>query len=146
KVTETPQTKEKDKGDEAKGEGTKGEAKAKSRDAGIEDIVWSDDGSKGVVVVRASDNKDRWIVALDQDTAKTRILFSEHDDAWVNNFRSAPVDWLKDNATIYFVSEQMGWAQLYTVPYAGGSAKALTEGKWEVLSVDVSRDGKSFEL
>lgn len=144
KKSEVPQ--EKDKSDETKGEGAKEGAKAKTRDIGIEEVVWSDDGSKGVLVLRATDNKDRWILALDQDTARTRILFSEHDDAWVNNFRSAPVDWLKDNATIYFVSEQTGYAHLYTLPYAGGTPKALTEGKWEVLSVDLSRDGKSFEL
>src|SRR5258706_7344824 len=133
---------------------TKGEvAQAKARDVGIEDVLWSDDGTKGVVELRAAENKDRWIAALDQDTAKTRILVTQHDDAWINNFRFAEVGWLKDNATVYFVSEQTGWAQLYSMPYAGGPAKALTasqapsDGKWEVDGVALSNeDRKSTRL
>ncbi len=36
--------------------------------------LWSDDGTKAVVVGRAMDNKDRWILALDENTGKTRVV------------------------------------------------------------------------
>ena len=78
-----PQEKKADatQGQDKTGE-TKGEAaQAKARDVGIEDVLWSDDGTKGVAVLRSADNKDRWIEALDQDTGKTRILVTQHDDA-----------------------------------------------------------------
>ena len=45
--------------------------------------VWSEDGTKAVILARAADNKDRWILALDPATGKTRVLAHDHDDAWV---------------------------------------------------------------
>ena len=45
--------------------------------------VWSEDGTRCAVEARAADNKDRWILALDPATGKTRVLAHEHDDAWV---------------------------------------------------------------
>src|SRR5207248_7117362 len=126
--------------------GEKEATAAKSREVGIEDVMWSEDGSKAIVVVRSVDNKDRWIVALDPIEAKTRVIVALHDDAWINNFRSDEVGWLKDNATIWYVSEESGYAHLYSVPFSGGSPRALTSGKWEIIAVELSRDGKSFEL
>src|SRR5258708_1224753 len=135
---------------EAKGEGKAEDKKPKVREVSIEEVLWSDDGSKGVVVVRAEGNKDRWILSLDPTPAngalKTRILVAQHDHAWVNGFRLAEHGWLKDNATLYFVSEQTGWAQLYRVAWSGGPATPLTEGKWEVQGVSLSNDGKWLEL
>jgi dipeptidyl aminopeptidase/acylaminoacyl peptidase len=156
KKSET-ETKSEAKGEAAKGE-TKAEAKgdakseaAKAREIGIEDVFWSEDGSKGAVVVRSNDNKDRWVMALDpaklgEKGDKPRLLATMHDDAWVNNFRSIENGWLKDNETIFYVSEQTGWAHLYTVPWSGGAPKALTEGKWEVQGASLSNDGKWFDL
>jgi dipeptidyl aminopeptidase/acylaminoacyl peptidase len=119
---------------------------AKSREVGIEEVTWSEDGSKAVVILRAVDNKDRWIVALDPVDAKTRTIVALHDDAWVNNFRSDDAGWLKDNDTFWYLSDESGYSHLYSVPWSGGTPKALTSGKWEVISASLSRDGKWFEL
>lgn len=48
--------------------------------------VFSEDG-KAVVVARALDNKDRWIMQLDPTTGKLKLLDRQHDDAG----RAAPV-------------------------------------------------------
>jgi dipeptidyl aminopeptidase/acylaminoacyl peptidase len=72
---------------------------------------------------------------------------------------------MPDNANIWFVSEQTGFAQLYEVPFErgvgraerggesaaspsdpGSSLRALTEGKWEIEDLRVSDDKKSFYL
>jgi dipeptidyl aminopeptidase/acylaminoacyl peptidase len=42
------------------------------------------------------------------------------------------------------VSERSGWAHLHTVPVQGGPATPLTEGAWEVRSVQLSGDGSRF--
>ncbi|MBS1831770.1 MAG: prolyl oligopeptidase family serine peptidase [Acidobacteria bacterium] len=112
--------------------------------------VWSEDGTKAVFQVRSTDNKDRWIFALDPATAKGRELFHEHDDAWVSGggFGARGTIGFTDSSTVYFLSEKSGYAQLYSVPFdaKGGDAKALTEGKFEVTDVDLSDDRKTFFL
>ena len=43
----------------------------------------SDDGRFAVAAARSADNKDRWLVAVDPNTGKTRVVDTLHDDAWV---------------------------------------------------------------
>src|SRR3954466_2221889 len=43
----------------------------------------SDDGALAIAHVRAANNKDRWLVAVDAETGHTRVLDALHDDAWV---------------------------------------------------------------
>jgi dipeptidyl aminopeptidase/acylaminoacyl peptidase len=115
--------------------------------------VWSEDGTRAVLVGRAADNKDRWIFALDPSTGKTRLLFSDHDNAWINQFGgggpgggSANMGWMKDDRSIYFLSERSGYSHLYVVPYDGGEVKALTTGNWEVAAAQLSEDKNRFFL
>src|SRR5262249_47110543 len=56
--------------------------------AGKRDVRWSmpliaDDGSLAVASVRANDNKDRWLAAIDADSGAARVVDQLHDDAWV---------------------------------------------------------------
>ena len=110
--------------------------------------VWSEDGANAVVPGRATDNKDRWVFALDPATGKTRVLVNIHDDAWVGGPQGAAnvLGWMKNGREVYFVSEKSGYAHLYAVPFEGGERRALTSGKWEVLSVRQSRDKSEFYL
>ena len=59
-------------------------AKPCDRDVQFSQPVWSEDGTKAVLLARAADNKDRWILALDETTGKTRVIAHDHDDAWVD--------------------------------------------------------------
>src|SRR4051812_17142261 len=43
----------------------------------------SDDGGLAIAHVRAQNNKDRWLVAVDPESGTSRILDTLHDDAWV---------------------------------------------------------------
>ena len=105
-------------------------------------IVWSDDGSQAAVELRAIDNKDRWIASVDLGR---HVLVSQHrlhDDAWINwNFND--FGWLKDNHTLWYMSEESGYSQLYT-KLLGGKAKQLTSGRFEVSHPLLSDDGKWF--
>jgi dipeptidyl aminopeptidase/acylaminoacyl peptidase len=125
--------------------GQKG-ADDKPRDVQLMQPVWSEDGTKAVVMARAADNKDRWILALDPVTAKTRVIVAQHDDAWVDGPGAFTLGWMKGDNSIYFQSERTGFAQLYTAPYEGGEAQALTSGKWEVTGVHLSKDKSRFYL
>jgi len=121
-------------------------AQEKDRDVQLFQPVWSDDGTKAVLLARAADNKDRWILALDEASGKTRVLAHDHDDAWIDGPGSFTLGWMKDDREIYFQSERTGFSHLYTVSWGGGEPKALTSGNWEVLNATLSRDKSRFFL
>ena len=107
-------------------------------------LQWSEDGTRAALLARAADNKDRWVLALDPATAKTRVLARVHDDAWVGGPGSFTLGWLPDNRRVYFVSERDGWAHLYTVAADGGEPAQLTSGRFEVSDVRLSEDKTKF--
>jgi len=107
-------------------------------------VAWSDDGKNAFCVLRARDNKERWIVALDVPEAKARILDADRDEAWIMS--QGPYGFLADNQTIWFRSERHGYFHIYTMPFSGGQPTALTSGKWEVTSVSLSDDKSKFFL
>ena len=105
-------------------------------------IAWSDDGRQAAVELRAIDNKDRWIASV--DFAKHVLVPQQrlHDDAWINwNFND--FGWLRDNRTLWYLSEQSGWSQLYSKPLDGKPVQ-LTSGKFEVSHPQLSDDGQWF--
>ena len=107
---------------------------------------FSEQGSKIALVVRATDNKDKWVMALDAAAAKTRVLAHMHDDAWIGGPGVTTLGWMKDDNSVYYQSEDTGYSHLYTVGFDGGEAKPLTTGNWEVLSVAQSEDKSAFYL
>jgi dipeptidyl aminopeptidase/acylaminoacyl peptidase len=125
------------------------EEKAETKDAAereleLDNIFWSDDGTRAVLLVRAIDNKDWWLLALDPATATTRVLFNEHDKAWVQWIDEGFAGFVPKTHTVWFLSEKSGWQQVYTVPYEGGTPVALTSGQYEVDHVQPTPDGKTF--
>ncbi|MFN7928753.1 MAG: prolyl oligopeptidase family serine peptidase [Blastocatellia bacterium] len=121
-----------------------GQARASERALQLLSPIWSEDGKQAVLIARAADNKDRWIMKLDPATAKTTVLDRLHDDAWVNNFGLTVLGWLPDGKTVYFVSERDGYAHLYTQSVDGGAARQLTKGPYEVFDVQVSEEKTKF--
>ena len=119
------------------------------------DIRWampavSDDGKYVVASARSADNKDRWIVTVDPESGETKVLDRLHDEAWVREggFAGGTVTFLPGSSRMMFLSERDGWMHLYTLDAASDAAKPVqqTSGKWEVASVDLSRDGKTFYI
>ena len=114
--------------------------------------VVSDDGRYVVAAASSADNKDRWFVTVDPDTGKTKVIDVLHDDAWVREagtgFGGATVEFLPDNKRVWFLSERDGWMHLYTLDLSSDGAKPrqLTDGKWEISSVDLARDGTTFYI
>ena len=117
---------------------------SRDRDVQLSQPQWSDDGKNALLLARAADNKDRWIMLLDTSTGKTRVLAQVHDDAWVGGPGSNSLGWLPDNSHVYFESERDGWAHLYSVAITGGEARQLTSGQFEVSDVRVAPDKTKF--
>ncbi len=111
-------------------------------------IHWSDDGRNVAVLVRAVDNKDRWIATADLSGtnlagAKLQSRHRLTDAAWINwNYNE--FGWLPDDKTLWYLSEESGYSHLYLND--GGKPRALTSGGWEVSSPALSADGKRFRF
>jgi dipeptidyl aminopeptidase/acylaminoacyl peptidase len=110
----------------------------------------SDDGKYVVAAARSATNKDRWFVALDPETGKTRVIDALHDDAWVREagFGGGGIDFLPDNKRISYLSERDGWMHLYTLDVSaeGAQAKQLTSGRWEITAAELARNGKKVYI
>jgi dipeptidyl aminopeptidase/acylaminoacyl peptidase len=112
-------------------------------------VVWSapsfsTDGRLAAAVVRAADNKDRWLVLLEGETGRGRVLDAQHDDAWIRPAQAAGFGWV-DATRVYFLSEATGFQHLYVLDTASaGPARALTGGRFEVYDVRLSRDRRTF--
>jgi len=102
-------------------------------------IRWHDDGVHLALMLEAWDNKDRWIVTMDvtKDTSFT-TQHRMHDDAWVN-YRFNQFGWLEDSLSLYFLSEESGYSQLYLKPI-DGQMKQITSGTFIVDNVYISKD------
>ena len=117
---------------------------SRAEDGGGGGVEWSEDGRSLAIQIRAIDNKDRWISTVDFGTHKLVTQHRLTDPAWINwNFNE--FGWEKDNRTLWYVSEESGYAQLYAKT-PGGKASALTKGAFEVSSPALAPDGKWFYL
>ncbi|HOU65614.1 MAG TPA: S9 family peptidase, partial [Thermomonas sp.] len=104
-------------------------------------LLWSNDGRNAAVMVRAIDNKDRWIATIDLVNAKLQPRHRLTDPAWIN-WGFNEFGWLADGRTLWYLSEESGFSHLYTLD--GTNKTQLTDGKWETSAVVPTRDGSSF--
>lgn len=107
---------------------------------------WSPNAKYAVITAKAQDNKDFWILKVNPEDASVAQLDRQHDDAWISGPGiGRDVKWLNDH-TFYFNSEASGYSHLYSFDLNSNSKKQLTEGNWEVQSVQLSKDGKNFYI
>ncbi|WP_350998989.1 prolyl oligopeptidase family serine peptidase [Shewanella sp. TB7-MNA-CIBAN-0143] len=103
-------------------------------------IQWHESDDKLLVMLEAVDNKDRWIASVDLQKGKLITEHRLHDDAWVNyNFNQ--FGWIPGTDSMYYLSEETGFSQLY-IKTAAGKVSALTNGKFVVDNVTLSPDAK----
>ena len=105
-------------------------------------IVWSADGGALGIEMYAIDHKDRWIVSVDLAGYAVLPQHRLTDAAWVDRSFNE-FGWLNDNRTLWYESEESGFAHLYTKAL-NGAAHALTQGQFEVSSPRLSEDGRWF--
>ncbi len=123
--------------------------KNEDRKVSVNGPFWNPDGSQAVVTVSALDNKDRWIMKLDQASGGLSLLDRQRDEAWIGgpgiggSFGGGNTGWI-DNNTFYFQSEATGYSHIYTININSGDKKQITSGKYEVQSLQLSNDKKSF--
>jgi dipeptidyl aminopeptidase/acylaminoacyl peptidase len=131
----------------------KAPAPAPKREVRWGTLLLSPDGRHAVATVRSADNNNRWLVAVDPATGRTRVLDVLADDAWVreigpSNNVSGGLGWLPDNRRVWFLAEHDGWMHLYTVDVTAGTPQRqqLTQGRFEIDRVQLSPDGRTFYI
>ena len=111
------------------------------RDVRVWSTTWSRDGAQVALYIRATDNKDRWIATVD---FVKKSLVSQHrlsDAAWVNPYHIEH-GWLRDNRTLWFLSEDHGYLGIYTKDIGARRSKALVAGKHVVFDPGLGPSGK----
>jgi dipeptidyl aminopeptidase/acylaminoacyl peptidase len=110
-------------------------------------LGWNDAGTRAFLFSVSYDNKDRWLWSVDPATGERTLLDHLHDDAWVGGPCFAQcVTFLPGTDRVAFVSEETGYAHLYTIDADGTGKRALTSGPWEVLDVTIPEDRARFLL
>lgn len=109
-------------------------------------VSWSPNAKYAVITAKAQDNKDFWILKVNPEDASLAQLDRQHDDAWISGPGiGRDVKWLNEH-TFYFNSEATGYSHLYSYDLNSNNKKQLTEGNWEVQSVQLLKDGKNFYI
>ncbi len=111
-------------------------------DPGAGGIAWSRDGGELAIQFLSMDNKDRWIASV--DLAKYTLVPQHRlsDPAWIG-WTFNEFGWLSDSRTLWYESEESGFAHLY-IKAPDSTARALTEGRFEVSEPLLSEDGRWF--
>ena len=122
----------------------------KDRDLTLSSLLFSPDGKRALIQIRAYDNKDRWIAEVNLQNGTVKVLERQRDEAWIGgpgiggSYGGGVLGWLPDNQTIYFQSEETAFSHLYLLNLTSGEKKALTAGKFEVFDPFISKDAKTW--
>ena len=112
--------------------------------------TWSADGRHAILVVRAKDNKTRWVTRLDASTGTVTPLDVQQDDAWIGGpgisswGGSGTLLWYPDARYFLMQSEATGYSHLYRVDAQTGAQTQLTSGEFEVSDPLFSADGRTI--
>ncbi len=124
------------------------EAKKKNASRPVTSFLagWSPKGSYAVFDIRSQDNKDRWLMLWDTTTRQLRLLSRQRDEAWIGGPAAFGGSGWIDERTFWYLSEETGYAHLYTFDVKDNRKTALTSGNFEVLQAKLSNDKKYFYI
>lgn len=105
-------------------------------------IKWHDSSSHVAIMLEAWDNKDRWIVTVDVNKPAIKNQHRMHDTAWVN-YRFNQFAWFDNSLSLWLLSEESGYSQLYTKAL-DGELTAITQGNFVVNDVVLTKDDSYF--
>lgn len=111
---------------------------------------WSPDGSRISYTERSKEffsgklNVVKFDPASGRAADPTTIYTAKTDRGGGWSIRKA--QWSPDSKTLAVVLQDSGWDNVYLIPAAGGTPKAITNGNWEDESPEWSPDGKSIAV
>jgi dipeptidyl aminopeptidase/acylaminoacyl peptidase len=110
-----------------------GDAPARQLDLGKFDssrnVQWSPDSKWLLTTSQSADFKQEEIRIADPVTLKSKVVFHQTDDRWVE---VSDAGWDPQSKQIWFISDQTGYQQLYRVDVDGGNRTQITKGSWDI--------------
>ena len=143
------------------------EDKPAPREVYFSGIRWAANGERVLFQAISRDNKDRWLLSLntidleletsegedpaedtnslmdsvDLESPQLQLVHHNHDPAWINR-QFIQADWLPDNESFYFLSEEHGYGHLNL--FSSGTTRQLTHGDYEVREPVLSESGEQI--
>jgi dipeptidyl-peptidase-4 len=103
-------------------------------------VGWFPDGKK---VWFQAQNREQTFLDLNSanpDDGKSQTMFRESTKAWVEVIDEG-LRWLKDGSFLW-LSDRSGWRHIYHYGADGKLVKQITDGNWDVRSLDSIDEGK----
>lgn len=104
-------------------------------------LRWNAEGTEAIVMLEAWDNKDRWIASIDFAGKQLVNEHRLHDSAWINYTHNDFGFVTGTEDTIWFQSEEDGYAHLYA-KQLGAESRQLTQGKFVTEDPQLSANGQ----
>ncbi len=109
----------------------------------VTSLGWNETGSSALVTATSRDYERRLLTRVDVN-GTTAVLDQLRDSAWVGGPCSGCGGWYAGGTRAWFVSEATGYAQLWSVGADGNDRRALTDGAFEVNTVQLTPDKRFF--
>jgi dipeptidyl aminopeptidase/acylaminoacyl peptidase len=97
----------------------------------VEQVAWSPDGTQLALQLLANDFKDRWLVTVAAGGSAWKLQHRLTDPAWISYYHNE-FGWLSDNRSLWYLSEETGYSQLYLKRIDERKPRALTHGEFVV--------------
>ena len=100
-------------------------------------IRWMDDGRNFLFHKTDRGHQRFRIFKVDSQTGKTKTIFDDHPDTFVNTTYDSFIYYTEGNKEIIYACERDGWKHLYLIDAQKGELEnQITKGQWVVRGVD----------
>ncbi|WP_262249270.1 S9 family peptidase [Parapedobacter soli] len=98
---------------------------------------WSFDSSNLMVQWMNRDQTNLKFYQVDPRTGAKKEIYDERQDAWIDLSHEERITYLQDNKHYILKSDKTGWAHYYLYKLDGTLVNPITEGKWQVSSLEL---------
>ncbi len=98
---------------------------------------WSFDSSNLMVQWMNRDQTNLKFYEVDPKTGAKKAIYDEKQSAWIDLSHSERITYLKDNEHYILKSDKTGWAHYYLYHLDGTLVNPITNGEWQVSSLEL---------
>ncbi|MFB2117608.1 DPP IV N-terminal domain-containing protein [Parapedobacter sp. 2B3] len=103
---------------------------------------WSFDSGNLMVQWMNRDQTNLKFYQVSPKTGAKKEIYDERQEAWIDLSHDERITYLKDNKHYILKSDKTGWAHYYLYRLDGTLVNPITEGKWQVSSLELVDEKK----
>jgi len=111
----------------------------KDQQALLRNIAWTQSGESFLIDGLSTDHSTRYITWIDPQEGKADTLYREYSNYWIPDFGQA-LYWISNQKKFLFGSVKNGYQHLYTLDLESELEYAVTRGKWDIQTYQLTRD------